>query len=260
MFNFYSENTFTAPITQENAQELIHLRSIYDYPRAYIGVAEGDNYDFQLDGNMYCSYTQPTDNLVSDLWLDTYHTNLLRSENGGERLLGLASVLYWGYYTFNHNYARVRVERMINGYGNYPAITTELATEKLEAIIPLLENGAIGEAIGTLAGLSQLNRTPFASKIIAFISPSTSGIYDNRINSGVKNEPWACQFKNGIGNIASLNIQKKYQSWCSLLSLIASQLNLGIALGNEWRWSCGIDINMSWRALDVERALFANYA
>lgn len=47
-------------------------------------------------------------------------------------------------------------------------------------------NNHHNKAIGALHGISQLQRTPFASKVVAFIDPINSGIYDNKINESLK--------------------------------------------------------------------------
>ena len=250
----------TTSISNEVVSRLVELRGSYDYPKAYIQCATQNNYDIQLGRNIFGIYVQPENDAVTDLDLDNYHYSLLRSNIREEQLLGLASVLYWGYYTFGHNYACVRVDRLINGYKIFPPTTMQEANDRIQRIITLTNHGALGRAIGTLSGVSQLNQTPFASKVIAFISPSVAGIYDNRINNGLVNEAWAFQFSGGIGNIKSKTVQKSYQSWCSYLSLIASQINLGIEHGNDWSWSCGSDNERKWRALDVERSLFSDYA
>lgn len=259
MINFESGNTPTSPLLNKFVTELVRLRNMYDYPKAYLKETKVNNYDVQLAPNLFGKYIQPENNEVTDYYLDSYHYNLLRSNNNDERLLGLSSVVYWGYYTFGHNYACVRVDRLVNGYKQYSRTTIESAAVRLNNIIQQVEIGCMGTALNGLAGISQLNRTPFASKVIAFVSPSTAGVYDNRINNGLKLEPWAIQFKNGIGHVNSVGVQKSYQSWCSFLTLIASQINLGIASGKNWCWSCGQDSGIQWRALDVERALFAKY-
>lgn len=140
-----------------------------------------------------------------------------------------------------------------------PATTPELAFAHTTAAINHLSQRCMGDAIASLGGLSQLNRTPFASKVIAFMAPSVAGVYDNRIADGLSLEGWATNIACGIGNINSPQVRNCYQSWCVYLTQIASQLNLGIELGKNWKWSCGEDKAHAWRALDIERALFAIY-
>jgi hypothetical protein len=205
------------------------------------------------------SYCVPNGGEVTDDWLDSYHYNLLRAESASDRLLGLCSVIYWGFYTFGDNYSRERVRRHLRGYDNCPGTTPEVAMQKTDAMTLSLQAGDTGTALAELSDVGQLGRTPFASKVVAFLAPSITGVYDNRIRNGLATERWTRHINSGIGMTSSSSVQRSYQSWCCYLSLIAGQLNLGISLGKNWTWSCGESGQKKWRAMDVERALFAKY-
>ena len=255
-----ANNTSIDPISDLEASEYINARAAYDYPKAYVKqVAQGEH-DIQLSPSVFARFVTPVENQRTDLWLDNYHYQLLHSKLAEERLLGITSVVYWGYFTFGDAYAQNKVDWLINGNRTQPATTAVMAFAQTSAAINHLDQRSMGEAIASLRGLSQLNQTPFASKVIAFMAPSVAGVYDNRIADGLSLHPWATVLSKGIGQTNSPQVRNCYQLWCVYLSQIASQLNLGIALGKKWTWSCAEDQSMSWRALDVERALFAMFA
>lgn len=259
MLNRSLGNNPTPHITDDLANELRSCRADYNYPKAFIERTDAQSCDIQISENIFASYRTPRQNQVTNNRLDSYHHNLLMSNDPQEQLLGLASVVYWGFYTFGETYARVRVTRLIDGYGNYPPTTTDVAANRIGNVSRFLDQGDVGSALGSLSGISQLNRTPFASKVVAFLAPSVAGVYDNRIQDGLSEEAWASHLNKGVGAVSSPSIKNSYQSWCMFLSLVSSQLNFGISVGRNWSWSCGENMNQTWRALDVERALFAKY-
>lgn len=247
------------PISNIEASEYIKARAAYNYPKAYIEKTDRDQHGIQLTPNLFARFIVPTTEQRTDIWLDSYHYRLLRSDSAEERLLGLTSAVYWGYFTFGDSYARNKVNWLINGNRGLPATTPELALSHTTAAINQLNKNCTGDAMAALRGLSQLNRTPFASKIIAFLSPSIAGVYDNRIADGLSLNAQTIHISRGIGQTSSPQVRNCYQSWCIYLSQVASQMNLAIVLGKNWQWSCGEDKAQLWRALDVERALFAMY-
>jgi hypothetical protein len=261
MINFNSGNFPTHQISNSVATKFVRLRGLYSYPAAYIERAPKSTADIHLAGPVYGRFVVPAVGNIANLWLDDYHHELLRSKSQSESLLGLASVVYWGYFTFGDKFARKRVNRLLHGYRGVPGVTASAAYGALQTMIGMTNVGATGAALGELHGLSQLGRTPFGSKVVAFLSPSLAGIFDNRICNGLQDQPWALPFLRGIGEVHKIGTQEAYQAWCLYLSLIASHLNAGIQAGNKnWRWNCGEDVKQEWRALDVERAFFAAYA
>lgn len=249
----------TNPISNQEVRDLLDARSSYDYPKARILPATDREHDIRLGPDLYGKFSLPRTDEVTDTALDAYHYRLLRSGQQEDRLLGLASVVYWGYYSFGHAYAENRVKWLVNGYRTQLATTPRMAYACTTAAQNHLHRKDLGKALASLRNLSQLNQTPFASKVIAFMAPSIAGVYDNRISRGLAQEPWAGGMNANVGRVDSSKVSASYQSWCIYLSQIASQLNLGISLGKEWAWSCGNEEGQRWRAIDVERALFAFY-
>jgi hypothetical protein len=260
MKNRNAINYSTAPISDNEAMEYINYRAAYNYPKAYVKRVEKGTHDIELASGVFIRFIIPNLHETTDLSLDNYHTKLLHSESPDERLIGIVSVIYWGYFSFGDNYARNKVDWLISGNRSQPPTTSAIAFTHTTAALNSLEQLQIGDAIASLYGVSQLNRTPFASKIIAFMAPSIAGVYDNRISDGLSRNAWATHLSKGIGPTKSRQIRNSYQSWCIYLTQIASQINLGISLGKEWEWSCGNDQRQLWRAIDVERAMFAMFA
>ncbi|QXH34268.1 hypothetical protein [Pseudomonas muyukensis] len=253
-----ANNLPTAFLSDSEARHYIEARSQYQYPKAYLEKASAQQHDIALSGTLFGRFVVcPASN--TDLSLDDYHHQLLNANDPADRLLGLASVIYWGYFTFGDAYARNRVDWFINGHQAQPPTTASLAHAHTTRALHHLTTLNMAQALHALNGLSQLSRTPFASKVIAFMAPSVAGIYDNRIATGLASASWASGLSSGIGQIHSSRVQHCYQSWCLYLSQVASHLNLGIGLGKPWQWSCGKDQGQAWRALDVERAFFALY-
>jgi hypothetical protein len=254
-----ADGAFTVPISDNEANEYIKARSVYDYPKAFVEITSPGLHDIQLSDSVFCRFVTPSTSQRTDLLLDQYHYELLRSDIPVDRLLGLASVVYWGYFKFGDAYARNKVDWLINGSRTSPATTSKSAFAHTTSAIFHLNRLCMADALSSLHGLSQLGQTPFSSKVIAFMAPSVAGVYDNRIANGLLSSTWSTTLSVGIGQTKSSRVKNCYQSWCLYLSQVASQLNLGISLGKAWQWSCGDDKKQHWRALDVERALFALY-
>lgn len=195
---------------------------------------------------------------ITDLDLDRYHTKLLHSNDPVENLLGTISTVFWGFYTFGPRFAMIRATRHRDGYRGKQASTPEHVAECLRACT----SEDLGAALGQLGGLSQLGRTPFASKVIALMYPEKAGVLDNKIADALAVSSWAegAPFQKGIGDVRELRYQHRYAAWCDFLSTISGRLNVGIDDGAAWHWGKGSTRPQRWRAIDVERALFAYFS
>lgn len=237
------------------------FRAKYSYPKAYIRIAEaGEAGDVQLPTGEMAVFCRPAAEEVTDLWLDQYHQDLLRSRQPSQVVLGLASAVYWGFYTFgktSDGYALNRVHWLINGNPQNKGMKLDAdhAMCCMENALSGINEGRLSHAMAALSGLNQLSRTPFASKIIAFMAPNKAGVYDKWICNGVNQDPYPLAIRNGVGMVSAPVMQRRYQAWCGYLQEIANLLNKNEA----WRWSCGTDKEQRWRPLDVERALFAAF-
>jgi len=165
-------------------------------------------------------------------------------------------VVYWGFFTFSDNLARVRVRRLINGHGARQPTDAKTAMQILSIAAEAVSQGHLGSALGAFSDVSQLGQTPFASKIVAFLCPSRAGVFDKRIRDGLRTNGFLPHLHMGIGSVAHIVIQTAFESWCALLSAMALAMNEGIDAGEHWLWT---ENPTYWRALDVERGLFSMF-
>lgn len=213
--------------------------------------------DIRISKKLWATPDESEANLATDLELDQYHHQLLHSSDPEQNLLGTASVIFWGFYTFKRTYALNKVKWHIEGIKSKSPSTPELIQEKLIGANSRID---VGKAIGEIESLSQLGSIPFASKVIAFMKPESAGIYDNQIHKGLTSCDWfeASKLETRIGTASSRSVQNGYTRWCDFLVRIADTLNTEIDNGQLWQWTDRSGKNCKWRALDVERALF-NY-
>jgi hypothetical protein len=205
-------------------------------------------------------YCQEKPHVVTDLALDNYHRDLLHSPGSGDRHLGCASTLYWGHFTRNPPFAQNKVL-------NFCAATT-IATTSATVTMAAIDcaYGHWGKALGCFHGVNQLQRLPFASKVVAFIDPENAGVYDNRINRFVAETgldrvlfaPNGAIARNGkwMAN-SGVNLtsnQTHYEVWCLRLQQARDALN---TITPPATWICKEPTRQRWRAVDVERAIFA---
>ena len=161
----------------------------------------------------------------------------------------MASVIYWGWANAPIRYDRVNW--FLNGHGNMPPTTAVIAQERLIRAKKALEEGNRGLALSSFHGVSQLGRTPFASKMIAFLAPNLAGVYDKKIQNAIQALPALANWQplsaaqGGCGCVANNAMQERYNAWCNALQTIATEISTR-GLGQL-------------RPLDVERAIFAAY-
>lgn len=251
-------NNPAARINPAGVQQLINARNSYNFPGAKIVWANGNGANpnqIMIAGNpaIFCP---PGPGTQTDIALDSYHHRLLTSPNACDRLLGLASVVYWGYFTFSDPYARNKVDWLLSGHAKRPGVSSAAAMHAIDLALVDLGVPDSGLALSRLSQLSGLGQTPFASKVIAFLSPSTSGVYDNRIQKGLTIRQWALcpppgDIRSGVGQASQPRIQRKYQNWCFFLERVQAELN-----GFGCLWQNTETTPQQWRAIDVERALF----
>jgi hypothetical protein len=158
----------------------------YDYPGFHIKIRQNTG-ELAFGQNLRGAFVPecgPTDRR-----LDEYHYALLHSDSRYKNLAGLASVVYWGFASRGDGNARARARWLMDGHGGHPRVTADLAARCLAHARHAVACGAYGVALGEMKPLSQLGRTPFASKVIAFLCPDAAGVYDNRIQRGLTNHP-----------------------------------------------------------------------
>ncbi|NNJ18978.1 hypothetical protein CSV86_029665 [Pseudomonas putida CSV86] len=197
--------------------------------------------------------------------LDAYHHQLLRSTRDEQSVLGYLSVLYWGHYstskgTTNRNRALSKVQAAIYGSNiirkgvksrrrGLVDLPPGQAARLIREAITLVDSARYGEAIRVLCALPQL-KFAFASKILAFVSPSTCGVIDSVIAE--KNPEFGFKLSGKYVSTVLQNFQH-YEKYCALLLAKAKALN---ELGTAAHWVDRDGQSHSWRALDVERAFY----
>lgn len=253
MFDNYLK---TKQIDSTLINDLISFRQAYNYPNAYL-LHSSSQTDFKLTSCNYFDYKNDHDE-YSDQFIDDYHKNLLFSPSSIDNILGTASVIYWGFQTFNHNYAMNRVKWHLNGRCGSKNLSPYIVAITLKKII---ECNDVSEALSKLSALNELGSLSFGSKVISFMYPEKAGVYDKQIHDGLVKTSWAktAQLIGSIGTVSNKN-KITYSNWCAFLSSIAQKINDGISEGkNNWAWTSQSGVSMKWRAVDVERAIFQKF-
>ncbi len=243
-------------------------RDHYDYPWAAIALSF--NNGIQVAPGKYLQFDDRASR-VTDSCLDLHQFILLHAPvpDPLAAWAGCGSVIYWGFSTYGQNYACARAVRFLYGGGAQnagapPAIVNATAAAVEQATRSCFNHdwGMVLDDIGQLRELGQL---PFASKVVAFLSPKYAGVYDNRINNfllrtGLDTPLLGCPAVpvNGRGimqyaRTSSPRNQAVYQRWCKRLRQLRDALR---GLGPNYAWRCTERRPQGWRAVDVERALF----
>jgi hypothetical protein len=256
----------------ELAHRLLAYRNLYGYPYACIRLQKATpaiKDDARIGHGMQSRFVSGPQGSVTNVRLDRYHRRMLRSTSQGHRHAACASIVYWGFFRFSDNYARKMVEWFVNKHptAKEHAATPALVYAVLTKVSQAAGQGDWGAALGCLGQLGMLRRLSFGSKVIAFMDPQNAGVYDNRINDLLRNSP--CLERAIFGplgsvlrgakgmagdKVASRINQIRYQVWCRRLQRARDAL---MALGPRLWWKASEAAPRPWRALDVERALFA---
>ena len=189
--------------------------------------------------------------------LDQYHNQLLRSKFDEEVLLGVASVMFWGFaqgsggrFTTARALSRAR---NLAGLGKRGSDDAVAIVGKVRSFLVLLDRkdrqGAIREAM-TLKhhGLA------FASKLLAFSSPNTDCVYDEVISLRLRasEDPRLnTLYVSTFGQHRLLEKAVAYEGWARLCAAKALDLNADGSCWTDWNGA-----ERPWRAIDVERAFF----
>ena len=233
-------------------ERLIEYRNKYNYPKAFL-IKSDIPTDLPISKGVWARPIFNPQDSLSDLHVDEYHRKLLSSENRTDNLLGTASVIYWGFYTFGPKYSMSRVKRHLYGHNNKSATTPDMIHSVLQNIKASTDRG---HSISYLSEISQLGRISFASKVVAFIHPETAGVYDKQIDDGLISLDKTGQRTSLIGSVKNMSVQSGYREWCENLHTVSRDLNEKIARGEKFCWVDPSQGIQNWRAIDVERALF----
>ena len=187
----------------------------------------------------------------SVILMEAYHLELLTSAEPSTQVLGYLSVLYWGHYSgskgSNPGRAAAKVTLAVNGMKSGQV---ETYASLIKRCSELLEEGSWGQALIRATRLPQM-QAAFASKLCAFLKPLHCGVIDSVIAEKYPGLGFSLD-KNGYVRTNQFNAVK-YDEYCEGLKEVADQLN---GESNNFCWTDRDGRPHSWRAVDVERALY----
>jgi hypothetical protein len=245
------------------AADLIRRRNAYVYPAVHVAIQEGEGDEWIIPPRHSITFrSADNDRLSSSVALDQYHHALLCSPHWHGVVAGLASVVYWGFFSGadgveRDGRARARVMWFLRGRpGNVP-LDVESAFLAVKAARTLAAKGQMGLALAEVSKLRELGQVSFASKVLTFLCPGRAGVFDSRIAERILRDPRLAHLtmnpnQGGVTNPKQL----RYHAWCEHCTAVAGKLNRGIAAGKPWHWVDWDCSTPQWRAVDVERALF----
>lgn len=240
----------------------IDNRGLYSYiPGKLIKSAKND-FDFEWDGIFLKSHHP----LLSDklTWgastdLDNYHHSLLTSSNDQEILVGFLSVIFWGYISGADGVVRKaralsKVRAFRDGIkGKSPTPKSDLISI-IKTAREFVGMNDLKNALHELMKIKYLGMS-FSSKIIMFMDPDKSAVYDSIIASQLESDlnlDFLYINTTGSSKKHKINQSKTYKMWCDFCRDTAILLNEKNAQWIDWNGKCE-----NFRAVDVERAFFA---
>ncbi|CAN5849376.1 hypothetical protein BH24DEI2_BH24DEI2_17710 [soil metagenome] len=243
---------------------MVASRNSYRYPPAHIVVGENSG-DYPLTDKLFLRFRPAKEGgLHSSKALDSHHFRLLNSESDHEIFAGIASVIYWGFFSSaagKHNDGRARSQARFFLTGRKNArhrLELHQVADTVRLVRQLLEQKRFGHARRAVSDIQELGQVSFASKVITFLDPHHAAVFDSIISNKVMEISGLAHLKMDVNhNRISKSNQEKYRSWCEVCSSVASSLNQGIHNGEPWQWTDWDGSKHDWRAVDVERALFA---
>jgi hypothetical protein len=194
--------------------------------------------------------------------LDTFHHDLLGDANEENIMHGLLSAVFWGFVSgvngrVNVGRALARSRAFILGRKNLLAQEPQAIIATLKQTPELLMSSRIGDALQE-AQKTQFLGMAFASKIVMFMNPNIAAVYDDVISNRLKlqTDPHLRSLYVSTSWTRSKSANEKrcnvYERWCHWCSETARALNSAAVKWKDWNGT-----EFSWRAVDVERALFA---
>ncbi|RYG38855.1 MAG: hypothetical protein EON93_01245, partial [Burkholderiales bacterium] len=154
-------------------------RNNYSYPAALVAVHDGAGLPQVADVAAPGLVFQPAaPDQSTNLAFDENLRFALRGADPQERRRAILSVLYWGYSSGPDARARARVRMLVHPENPaWLSIADPQTLECLDNAIKAVDANDFGGAILALSNVSQFGRTPFASKLIAFLCPEAAGVY-----------------------------------------------------------------------------------
>ena len=245
--------------------EFVQARSNYDYPRAHVKCTDNKVVSFKS-----LRFIQPSSTEVfgASKQLDDYHYNLLHSSKSNDKILGIASVQYWGRCFVkgrnNHKQAETRTKWLFEGNAKSEKTILEnnVGINTLDKILKCVQNNDLAGAFWAVKEIPHLG-VSFGSKLLAFINPEKMGVYDSHIAR------YLCRNYKALSDLCENEVnpdfilnsptafrssdKERFQNYSLLLQSLAAKLN---ADEEHCHWQDRDQSKHTWRAVDVERALF----
>ena len=195
----------------------------------------------------------------SSVKLDEFHRGLLNSTDEQHQMHGILSVVSWGFASGAdgriHKFRALSRSRVfVQGRKNAPAQTSDQIIAHLRRARELLYASRISDALQEAMKIKFLGMS-FASKVLMFMNPSVTAVYDDIISSRLQayHDPTLRSMYVSTNLATSRKEQsKKYELWCRWCLDMATKLNDGVILWTDWNGEV-----RDWRTVDVERAFFA---
>lgn len=237
--------------------EYVKARNAYSYPHVgLVGRSKLNN--FSEWSSAYAEIE-----FENTLRLDDHHKQCLTSDIEDEVILGIFSVMYWGYKTSGAK-SKIRCDWLANGNSkNFKLSLSEIGKYQSVSIIQqALESLSKSDYSTALRIIRKLPHVgvSFGTKYLAFLDPENVGVLDDKITKHLS----AGTFTNLLGsdfvkkiiksnNESNKKAEIRFSAFCEALNLIKAELNL---CHLSWRDVSGAEMNR-FRAVDVERALFS---
>lgn len=197
------------------------------------------------------------------LELDLHHYSHLHSNDDQEVLLGIYSVMYWGYITSGAK-SKTRCDWLSKGNAKNPEasinhIGIDTAVQIIRNSISLLDNGSYGCALTEIRKLPHVG-VSFGTKYLAFLDLENVGVLDDKITRHLSAGSYEHVLNHDTlqklvkpKNESPSSAAKRFEAFCKVLSSIKSNVN---ANKKGWKDASGAEM-CRFRTVDIERALFA---
>jgi hypothetical protein len=235
----------------------INGRNSYKYPP--IGLCASQALDDVANWKAVYKHHQ----FQTTLELDIHHNSHLTSDNDDEVLLGIYSVMYWGYITSGAK-SVIRCDWLsVGNTKNKELSLTHLGKSRGVKIIRKshehLKYSRYSDALLEIRNLPHVG-VSFGTKFLAFIDPENVGVLDDKITRHLASNSFdKILDKETLKNLIKAPHESakaaslRFQAFCEALNLIKKELN-----DKKCKWKDGSNTEMCrFRAIDVERALFA---
>jgi hypothetical protein len=257
------------PFQEISPQSWSRLRGAYSYPAVRLVSPSIVRETSIKRGQLPFGVDIHRKNEATDDGIERYHRELLLSAEPEEQLLGAASAAFWGWYGSASVSRKPTVERALirasfvfNGHRRESGANEaedEVALRATKAALAdarqhMLQND-LRAAFTAYRRLYDIGAS-FATKFIAFVNPQSAAALDKVVCK--KLSSFVDRGLQEIGTDfvrCSWNQTRQaslYVRWCELCARTAENLNR-----NDFFWLDRSGAKREWRAIDIERAIFA---